>query len=64
MAEVEKLWHDIEAVRQSIVGGWGDLASMSLSANERRVIRDQIEVSVRELKALLDRLDAMEADNT
>ncbi len=60
MAEIEKLFRDIHALRESIQIDWDELYSNPLREEERREIRKHLEQCQAELKLLIDRLWTLE----
>ena len=55
MTEKEKLISDIRTVRETISRDWADLtSSLSLSHDERTVLRAHIEQCVQDLKGLVE----------
>jgi len=57
MTEEADLKREIVALRESIRFDWAKLASRSLTADQRKVIREHCELCNRALKNRMDRLD-------
>ena len=64
MTETERLLRDIGKLRESIQIDWADLDSNPLREEERKNIRLHLELCQTELKNLLDRLLALDDDNS
>lgn len=64
MTETEKLLRDIQTLRESIQIDWADLDSNPLREEERKNIRMHLELCQTELKNLIERLLAMDEDNS
>jgi hypothetical protein len=60
MTETEKLLRDIETLRESIGLNWLDLGVLPMNADERIIVRQQIETLSAYLKNLLERLWALD----
>jgi hypothetical protein len=64
MTEKEKLIRDITTIRESINRDWANLSSiLSLSHDDRTLIRAHIEQCVQDLKELTKRLDRLPPDS-
>lgn len=57
MNEREKLLRDIETLGQSIRLDWADLASLRLTSTDRAGIRTHIASCVKDMMALIERLE-------
>ena len=64
MTETEKLLRDIHTLRESIQIDWAELYSNPLRETERKEIRAHLELCQSELKTLIERLWALEGDNS
>lgn len=64
MTETEKLLRDIQTLRESIQIDWADLDSNPLREEERKNIRMHLELCQTELKNLIERLLALDEDNS
>jgi hypothetical protein len=64
MTETEKLLRDIHTLRESIQIDWAELYSNPLRETERKEIRTHLELCQSELKTLIERLWALEDDNS
>jgi hypothetical protein len=60
LTETEKLLRDIETLRTSIRTDWADLATKSLSKEDRAGVREHLEICSAELKNLLEQLWRLE----
>lgn len=57
MTSQEKLQRDIDTLRESIKLDWQDIATNQLSANDKKGIKQHIQLCIDELKNLNERLE-------
>jgi hypothetical protein len=61
MSDDEKLRWEIATLRESIRLDWAMLASKSVTADQRKAIRERLEICISALNGFLDRLDLRHA---
>jgi hypothetical protein len=64
MKEIEKLLRDIASLRESIQIDWDELYSNPLREEERRHLRNHLQLCHAELKNLIERLHELEDGNS
>jgi len=62
MPAVEKLFHDIQVLRESIQIDWEELYANPLRDQERRDLHKHIKLCEAEIKALLERLSKLDEE--